>query len=1019
VSRHEWENLEELAEDFADVSPDTDSSDAASEPDDGAQAASFTSDDEIDYDLRGSNQEDWSIRSMTSRMRRSTDDSPVRYPEGSLGAFSTPEDYEAHIDNIVEPREEEPQEIEYDDPILLFPPDEMDDDFYRSTYSETARPRLENATEDGDLDDSIGISFSRYTAENKEGEFFFMPFLDIPDESEAEDFDNPVEEEEEEVTFSFRKVDADQVKKEKEFIFMPFLNTSDETPSDILEDGEEEELHNRRSSKGTIFDEGLYLIPLESEDEEEEHTEAVKSEDEDEDDTGISFVSAVGGVVPRVPKVEGTGEKKTSLKKEEAPPPAAGKKKKKRPPAASKAGSRKPQPKQSGKKDTAGSKKNASGAKNSAAEEQFRAAMRNVSPEIRAAVKNDPVQRAALEQAVRIALVQQAAQEAVEKATGRPVFGGFSGGGKKKRPPRAPQQRTGPNGNNPLGGSSRAKTVNFSPFSLRSSYDDGGVSEFGVSPESGSSASEFGASSAAATVQTTPPPAQQTAPPQTQQTTPPGLGMPDNNQDPVLALLNGALDNKPGAAPGAEAAARDGRRSAAYQSPAAVRAAMRTGLDVDAPAQPAAVSATGPKTVMSAAERELQVKRSGCLIWIIVAFVVFFIGLIGILVMPNISKQSDFDSAVNLMEQGRYVQAIEKFETFTRDDTKYYEDCRINISNCAYMQANVYFTEGKYYEAYNILVDKAEFNDETKALALRALYQHAEQRYAEEDWENAATAYINLLGEEYEDAQEKYSICQYQMAMKLVEQKEFMQAYQIFTTLGDYSDSRFQSARMIYETWNADALSITGVQLIDAIDVMLGLGSPEASAVVEKIYNSARDYASNGDHKVAYETFVALGGYSDSRYKAAQELYYVWEKDVLYGSLAQRRDAMEVLRDRAETDEQAANMLRSAGFNQIRLLGKWSDGDSSMTISIAEGTADKFVINLDLASVNNTRVTLQSSDVIFDGNVVYRFTEQDGELQKRGIFQVISFDTLTENEPNSVTFNSFLNNRDYSFERQQ
>lgn len=445
---------------------------------------------------------------------------------------------------------------------------------------------------------------------------------------------------------------------------------------------------------------------------------------------------------------------------------------------------------------------------------------------------------------------------------------------------------------------------------------------------------------------------------------------------------------------------------------------MRTGLEPDTPQHTAAATATGPKSIMTAADRELQVKRSGCLIWIIVAFVVFFVGLVGVLVMPNISKQSNFDKALNMMEHGQYLQAIQMFESFEESDTKYYEDCRKNISQCAYLQANKYFSEGKYYEAYNILVDKAEYNEETKSLALRANYYYAEQRYGEGDWQNAANAYINLLGEQYEDSQEKYNICQYQLAMQNAEEGNYTQAYQVFTSLGDYSDSRFQASRMIYESWNDDPLSISNVQLVATIETMQELGSLESMAVVDKVYAKAGQFAQNGDHKIAYETYEALGNHSDSRFRSAQALYNVWYKDSSYGTLEQRKAAMEILRQRAADDEEAANMLMSAGFNPIRMLGRWSDGDSTVTLSIADGMTDKFVLNMDLASINDTRITLQSSDIIFDGNVVFRLTDPDDPDTKRGVFQVTSFDTLTEYEPAEFTFYCFLNNRDYHMERQ-
>lgn|GEM_PF-1828110 len=957
---------------------------------DGTQSGSFSSEGDVEYDLRSSietSNDEWSLSGISSRMRRSTGDGPVEYPEGSLGAFSTPEDYEAHADNIVEAREpEEEEQSEYDDPILLFPPDEMDDDYYRTINSGKKHHRR-IISDESDIDDSVGISFSRYTAENKEGEFFFMPFLDIPDEPDSDDDrddrdDRDDEDEGEEVSFSFRKVDAEQVKKEKEFIFMPFLNVSDETDSSD-DDGE---THRRRSTKGTIFDEGLYLIPLESEEEEEPAPEEEKHE-EDEEDSGIYVVGSEGGVVPKAPRVPRPAERKTALKDVDRD-------------TGGRAPSKKKSGKGSGKKKSspASKKTQSSGGKYSATEEQFRAAMRNVSPEIRAAVKNDPIQRAALEQAVRIALVQQAAQEAVEKTTGRPVFGGSSGG-KKRRPPRPPQKPSG----SLLGGGSRAKSVNFSPFTLRTAYDDGGVSEFGVTEDTAktSAAPEFGtAAAASAAAASTPTP------------TPTPAAQPDSNQDPVLALLNAdGSENKEH-----HDAAPLGRRPA-YQSPAAVRAAMRTGLDVDTPQQAQTATATGPKTTVTAAERELQAKRSGCLIWLIVAFVVFFIGLIGILVLPNITKQSNFDKGIDLMNRGQYMQAIQMFEKFDSGDTKFYDDCRVNISECAYRQATQYYSEGKYYEAYNLLISKAIINSETKPLALRSNYYYAEQLYADGDWQNAANAYSYLLSDEYEDSQEKFNICQYQLAQEKVDQGSYLQAYQSFAALGEYSDAPIRAAEMLYEAWNADPDSVTTVQLTDAVNVLSAQGSAETLDILARMYIKAGDYASADDYRSAFETYSALGSYSEAAYNAAFCLYNVWVEDIDYGTLTQRYNAMLALRHKLG-DEQAAAVLNSAGFNPVRMLGEWSDGESTMSFTRSQGNADRLVLVMDLESTGGDRIELESSDVGFDGNTVYYLTEPGNEDSRQVLFEITRFDSLVALEPGSFSCFCFLNNREYALERQ-
>ncbi len=960
MSRQNWDN--DSYEDDYDkplfLFPDDDESD---------DEQSLNSSDDTAYDLRAAEPD-----TDSTPQRKNGSKAPMEYPEGSLGSFSTPEDYEAHASAAQE------DDQEYDSPILLFPPDEVE---YDEEASVTGSRRT-TAAEEGDLDDSIGISFSRYSAENKEGEFFFMPFLDIPDEVEYEE-DEEDDDEGEEISFSFSKVDADQIKKEKEFIFMPFLNISE---NESEEDEPEEDSLHHRSSKGTIFDEGLYLIPLESEEEEPE--EEKKDEEPEEDDSGIYVVSSVGGVVPKAPNIPQVKEKKTTLKSDVQSHSAPKKKKK-------------PTGQTSGKKQPpkSGSKTGKNGGKLSSTEEQFRKAMRNVSPEIRAAVKNDPVQRAALEQAVRIALVQQAAQEAVEKATGRPVFGGSSAAaGKKRRIPKPPQQAS----NSFLGKSTRAGSMSFSPFSLRTQYEDGGVSEFGVTEEKKSTATEFGTTTQSSTAATTA--AADTAGDAAAKAAEAQNVAPDSSQDAALDALAGKTTP---------------RTHSAYQSPAAVRAAMRTGIDFDAlqPSSASAGSAAAAKPAMSAAEQELQAKRSGCLMWIIVAFVAFFVGLIAILVLPNVGKQNKYEKALNLMEAGQYLEAIDLFDDFGSGDTKYYNDCRTNISDCALRQANQYFAEGKYYEAYNLLLDKATVNSETKALALKCNYYYAEQRYAEGDWQTAAASYSNLLNEQYEDSQEKYNICQYQLAMQHAEQGNYMQAHQGFAMLGDYSDSAYRAACMIYHAWNADISSVTSGQLAGAVSTLNeNAGNGEALDMLNGIYVKATDFAASGQHRSAFETFDALGDYSDSRYKAALSLHGLWNTEPSYGTLTQREKAMTALRERIG-NEIAADALNSSGFNPVRLVGRWTDGENHLVIQRTDAETDTLSIDFEVKMADDSMVSVKGEGVGFDGNVVYLQSDPNDSSSRQLIFEVTGFDTLVAQSPGAFSLYCFQNNEEYEFQR--
>lgn len=475
----------------------------------------------------------------------------------------------------------------------------------------------------------------------------------------------------------------------------------------------------------------------------------------------------------------------------------------------------------------------------------------------------------------------------------------------------------------------------------------------------------------------------------------------DAAQDSALDALTGKTGQK---------------SSSSYQSPAAVRAAMRTG-SVDFDSLQTAAAPAAAKTTLSAAEQEMQAKRSGCLIWIIVAFIVFFVGLIGILVLPNISKQNNYDEAISLMNSGNYLQAIEIFETFRESDTKYYDDSRLYISDCAYKQASLYYNAGKYYEAYNLLLDKATVNEETTQLALSSNYYYAEQRYTEGDWQTAAAAYANLIGTQYEDSQEKYNICQYQLASQNAEQGKYLQAYQGFALLGDYSDALFRSACMICKAWVADSAAITSARLMEGADVILAASdSPEAQDILNSVYAKASEFDNAGQHTIAYEGFYALGGYSDSAYRSALAMYHAWNSEPNYGTLHRREEAMEALRSAMGNDEAVA-ALSSSGFNQIRLMGEWSDGESYLSLRRVNESTDNLVLSFRLMDGDGTAITVETEHIGFDGNVVYRLTDPEDSTSKQLLFEVTGFDSLVAMQPGSFSFFCLLNSSEYALVR--
>lgn len=954
----------------------------------------------------------------------------IEYPEDSFGAYSTPEDYSATLSqkNAVSSYKDDD-----DQPLFIFPDDDNEEySDAREPYEPAAESRAEekpsarkephrtrrkkaeeqweaeeepvdekpirlsSSTEDGNLSDSIGISFSKYSADNKDSEYFFMPFLDIPDEPEEDD------EETEEVGFSFKKVDAEAVKKEKEFIFMPFLNISDED-SEAEEEREGAEHSRRRTSKGTIFDEGLFLIPLESEEEEEEELkveeEKERAKKEEEEDSGIYVVSAEGGVVPTAPvSPRASSQKRTPQKQEQK---QTKQKSKSREPAKSSApGKKTGAPASSTTKDGKKGKK-------LTAEEQFRAAMRSVNPEIRAAVKNDPIQRAALEQAVRIALVQQAAQEAVEKSTGRPVFGNYIGGGssgstgimnQKKRPPKPPQQRQGQKQSHMPpqmdGGSHNARGgLNFNPISLRTPFDNT-PSEFGASANQ---PAEFGIDPGIPMAGRQPVGTQQSnamtsnAGGRQDRNTESGMSQlsHDMNQDPGLAALSpshdnqGAIDVSQDPVLNSIAQQTGGAKKAAMQSPAAVRAAMRAGADTGGAVTAMTPQiAQQPRTAASAAAEDAQTRRSGCLVWMIVVFIAFFIGIIAIAVVPSFTREMRYQNATTAMTEQDYTEAIKLFEGLSSNANNVYKDSDIKALECVCSLAREYIAREEYESAVSTItgyeqksVEAANINAESRYLL--GLEYFSQQRYADAyETVRTITGYSN-------EALDLAYRSNYECAMEYYRNEDYAAAAELFGKF-EYEDSRSMWSTCKY-------------------------------ALAEQYFEAGSQSARATDYYNAYSNYIELGDYGDSEIQSARALYLAQVNrtgtDLFSFNFTEVGNALSILEKNID-GEGIRDIISDPFFYQTKLLGTWNAEQNYITFT-QDSNITKFTMAI--TGVDNCPTSVENTRFAVDGEgFSVRYADDAGE-----VFYInnAQFDDRYTAKPMSITFICALNGQQYTLTR--
>lgn len=827
----------------------------------------------------------------------------------------------------------EEEESNFDSPIFIFPDDVPDDDSDDTSLSsdDGSAPRL--------FGGSGGLSFDHVDAVKKEKEFIYMPFLDDTNEPDDDG---------ESSALSFSKVKA--VKKENEFIFLPFLNDADNNNDD--EKAKDEPKYHLRSD-GTLFDEGLILMPLSPLDDDEEESDESdgndSSDDENYDDVGIYVTDASSdGYIPRTPKVPG---RNTS-----SPKPGG---KKKRPPAPHGAPSKK------------GGKKGGKGMPT--ADEQFRAAMMNINPEIRRAAMRDPIQRAALEQAVRIALVQQAAQEAVAMTTGSP--GGY--GNNFGQPPVHNQGKRGKKRPAPASAPFQAplQTNSGSSSSLASSVKGFTFGGFSSSP------SEFNVGDSAA-APSAPIPAQPVNMAGNQgdvaDYNPAGdmqsAHSPDMNQDPIIASLSASSANQGAPSANQDPAIASLNRTSSGNSkpintlsPAAVRAAMRAGANLtNLPNNSSAPSSALPQNSLSAQKAKLQeavdTRRSGCLIWIIVSFIVFFIGLIAIAIWPSLSTEMKYQQASTLLENGQYLEAGKAFAKL--ED---YKDSETKSNEAVYTYASSILESGAYETALELF--------------------------------NSISTYSN--------SSERIAECRYALGKRYMESGEYAEAYDHLRHIPRYADagdlameSNYKCATALYEEENYESARIRFNMFPDYQDSY-------AMWQVSQ-YKCAEQLMTSSDFENAYALFTELGDYVNSPYRAAIAHYNM----LLNGSSSSVDDVIATLQilEEYNTDPEAVSAIQSYIFTPARLLGRWqSIDDSSYMEYRIEDNVHKLILFID--GLDTAAVTYEN--VKFDNNtVIYQSVDANDSI--------IRIELFAEDDaaaPDAVNFFCFKADTDYTMQR--
>ena len=219
-----------------------------------------------------------------------------------------------------------------------------------------------------------------------------------------------------------------------------------------------------------------------------------------------------------------------------------------------------------------------------------------------------------------------------------------------------------------------------------------------------------------------------------------------------------------------------------------------------------------------------------------------------------------YEHANSLLKKGDYTIA---YELFTLLSAKEFGDSITRIQDCHIAHVQVLMADRKYDKAYNYLVEYVDFTASVYSIFQECAYNLG---FMCKDYGQYADAYI-VFGQagDYLDAQEQAKAfeTEYATANDLFISGKYMEAYALFHSLYDYSDSASKATECYYQA----AVEMLNTKQYDAaISAFEALGdySNSTTMLKESYYQKANALNRAGQYKDAFAIYSMLSGYSDT-----------------------------------------------------------------------------------------------------------------------------------------------------------
>ena len=234
-----------------------------------------------------------------------------------------------------------------------------------------------------------------------------------------------------------------------------------------------------------------------------------------------------------------------------------------------------------------------------------------------------------------------------------------------------------------------------------------------------------------------------------------------------------------------------------------------------------------------------KIKKVAVIITPIVSALVIFIILLNSVIIPS----GNYNKAVDLMNDGKYEDAISAFEALDgyKDSIEQIENCKVAILNEKLENALKLLDEKKYDEAYAILASLGTYANASNEIS-KSKYDRAIVLYNQSEYDSAILLFSQILN--YEDSKDYIEKCNY--AKKDIVYNN---------AIAKYEAQNYEDAKELFS-------SIIGHR--DASQYVTNC----FNIISQRIYDTAENYLKNNDWYKAATTFYSIKDYSDAKQRS-------------------------------------------------------------------------------------------------------------------------------------------------------